>query len=303
MACILVSFCNVAPGAPMLGLLDSALGTFRAIELPSALGDYYGITGLSQQGGFIYAGVQGRRNEGADSPAHIAVLSTHDLTLRHLYSCRLAQSIHSVLAAHDSLWAVSTGTDEVIQIHLDQGIPQDDERVVWSPTTDGHRADIHHLNSIAFLGGDLLVSGFGKKAGALWSTANDGFIKNTVSAETLVSGIDHPHSLMTIAGSLAYCESRTRSVHVNGRQVIRGLPGYVRGLCLLDGDLFVGAGVGRRVSISTGLVNNRDDPGELAGQCAVVRISPDGAMKRLFDLGAFGAEIYDLLAIDGANDY
>jgi hypothetical protein len=51
--------------------------------------------------------------------------------------------------------------------------------------------------------------------------------------------------------------------------------------------------------VSTGLVNNRDDPGELDGQCAVVRVrADDGARERVFDLGAFGTEIYDLLPLD-----
>jgi hypothetical protein len=296
---ILVSFCNVAPGALPLVVLNSISGKVRAVALPDALTEFHGITGLAACGPYLYAGVQGHRDAGAASPASILVLDRDDLSFCELHTCRLPQSVHSILATDDAVWAVSTGTDEVIRIPLDHGLPQDDEAVVWRQQADGSRADMHHLNAIAFLNGELLVSGFGRKTGPLWSSANDGFVVNTATSAVLIAGIDHPHSLLPTPDGLAYCESRTRSIHVNGRELIRGLPGYARGLCLHNGSLFVGTGVGRRVSVSTGLVNNRDDPGELDGQCAVVRVrADDGARERVFDLGAFGTEIYDLLPLD-----
>jgi hypothetical protein len=172
------------------------------------------------------------------------------------------------------------------------------ERVFWRPDPTGPRRDVHHLNTVYGWRGEVLVAGFGRKAGTLWSTATNGFIVNATRGTTLVSGIRHPHSLLACAGRLHYCESRTQTVRVVGEARRQQVGGYSRGLCRVGRHLFVGASQGRRVSKSTGLIDNRADPGVVAGQCLITRLQAGTlATEATAELGAYGDEIYDLLPV------
>ena len=116
----------------------------------------------------------------------------------------------------------------------------------------------------------------------------------------IAAGLEHPHSLLPLSEKLAACASRHQELVVLGPGLARNrkLDGYTRGLCLDGPDLFVGTSVGRRVSRSSGRVDNPADPGTTVGRCAVTQLSAsDLAVKRTFDLGAYGDEIYDLVPV------
>jgi hypothetical protein len=60
--------------------------------------------------------------------------------------------------------------------------------------------------------------------------------------------------------------------------------------------------VGRRVSKSTGWVNNPGEPGIAFGSCAVTRLSADDfTVQKTIELRRCGGEIYDLLPVEVVN--
>jgi hypothetical protein len=167
------------------------------------------------------------------------------------------------------------------------------------------REDLHHLNAISWSDGQLLVSGFGKRSGPTWDSANEGFIYNVTRAETVASGIDQPHSVVEMSGSITYCESRKMALRSQGDKRTQILPGYSRGLCRIGRHLFVATSLGRRVSRSTArVIGNPADLGELEGRCTISRLTVDGfAIEATTDLTAYASEIYDLLPVEGTNDW
>jgi hypothetical protein len=120
-----------------------------------------------------------------------------------------------------------------------------------------------------------------------------------MTGERIGEGLGHPHSILDIDGTLAYCESSTASVVVGGSRSEQ-LPGYPRGLCRVGDRLLVGTSRGRKVSKSTG-ITNRADPGAPAGRCSVTTLALPGlAIERVDDLDELALEIYDLQPVSDA---
>jgi uncharacterized protein DUF4915 len=304
---ILVSFANVVtPGRCTLGLLDVATMVFRKLALPPELGTPPSITGLAASRRYIFAALQtsplGTTVDAPGCPA-ILVFDRARLTLLNHHPLPSAADVHSLWVTEQALYVVSTGTDEILGLRLDDADVVG-ERVCWRPDPAGPRLDLYHLNTVSGWRGELLVAGFGRKAGSLWSTATDGFIANVTRGTTLISGIHHPHSLMPYEERLYFCESRARAVRAVGDVRHQRLPGYTRGLCRIGRRLFVGTSKGRQVSKSTGMINNSADPGTVAGQCAVSRLHVNTlAIETTVDLSAYGEEIYDLLPVEDATNW
>jgi len=299
---VLVSFCNTkVPEIPALGLLDATTSDFEVLKLPAGLPPLCGITGLATCGEFIYVVPQPFCDSQGQSQPFLLVFDRTNFTLRNHYDFRVAADVHSICACDGSLYVVSTGTDEVVALGLKGGSVLS-ESVFWRPASGGPREDLSHLNAIINREGNLLVSGFGPKAGPLWSSANQGFIFNITQQEKIADGLDQPHSLAWLDGTLAYCESRKKAVRALDGSRIQYLPGYTRGLCKVGRNLFVGTSIGRQVSKSTGLINNPVDPGAYAGECGVFQLSADKfAIEKIFKLGEGAQEIYDLLPIEGTG--
>jgi GT2 family glycosyltransferase len=302
---ILVSFCNVrTSGLPLLGLFDSAASEFRVLDLPCELARCSGITGLAASDRFVYAVAQAsdRQVTGAFSGTSVLLIfDRKDLTLRSRYAFRSAVDVHSLWVRGDYLYAVSTGTDEILELRIRDGAVTS-EVSFWRPDPDGPYQDIHHLNALYDWKGDLLVSGFGKKADKSWNSARDGFVINVTRRETLARGIDQPHSLVGVDGDLAYCESRRLKVGVIGNCKVQHLPGYTRGLCLVGRKLFIATSMGRKQSRSTGALNNPAGEGVIGGQCTISRLAADTfEVEQTIDLSAHAHEIYDLIAVEGSG--
>lgn len=304
---ILVSFCNLrAPGVPALGLLDAATMEFHVLQLPPEVARCNGITGLALCDRYVYAAAlpsQSMRLATAFASSVLLIFNRRDLSLASHYTFRSGTDIHSLLAQEGRLYAISTGTDEVIEMRL-QNADVVSEVCFWRPDRDGPREDIHHLNAISLWRDELLVSAFGKKNSQRWHSARDGFITSISSGEMLAVGLDQPHSLADLGKRLAYCESRYRAVRVIGDDRVQQLPGYSRGLCTVGDSLFVGTSMGRQLSKSTGLINNPADEGLLGGQCSISRLSiATFEVEHMVDLGAQAQEIYDLLPVDDAANW
>jgi hypothetical protein len=294
---ILVSFCNVkTPGRPALGLLDYTKSKFRILSLPNELPPWISATGLATSKHYVYTVLQVSNK--------LLIFDRIDLTLVNEYVFRSAADIHSIWLSGDVLYVVSTGTDEVLKLQM-QDAEVVSESVFWRPELDGPRKDIHHLNAIYGWRGDLLISGFGKKTDQSWRSATEGFIFNISQGERMVSGIAQPHSLVRVGNTIAYCESPERAVRFAGEErTQQKLPGYARGLCLVNQKLFVGTSIGRRVSKSTGKINNPASPGCAMGKCTISRLSVDNLdIEEIVDLSAYGGEIYDLLPVEETSSW
>jgi hypothetical protein len=193
------------------------------------------------------------------------------------------------------LHVVSTGTDEVVAYDLLRHRPIWRERV-WTPT--GANCDVHHINALAEIRGELWCSALGPKDGKLWSEARRGYIRNITRQHMVMGDLWHPHSLMVHRGKVYFCDSsRLRVKTLEGYVVAEAPGGYVRGLSIRKSNVFVGSSVGRTQSMGPG-VDNPADPGEPSGLCAVRRFDlMTGTCLETFDLSGFGTEVYDVLAL------
>jgi hypothetical protein len=302
---ILLSFCNVASAGPTLATLELASNRIRVLDVPNRFSRLGGLTGLAAWGPYLYAMTTRSTATGPGSgpppgPSLLLIFDRRDLRLLNEYRCSHVIDAHSLWATDGELYVVSTGTDAVVRIALEEAQVRKEE-VYWRPEPDGPAADVHHLNAICAWAGDLVVSGFGRKAGTQWSSAREGFIlnTNTRTGERIVSGAGHPHSLAEIGGRLAYCESSRMALRLAGTPLSQTLPGYARGLCRIGNQVFVATSRGRRVSKSTGVLTTMHDAGdELAGRCSIVRLHADTlAIEEVVELEPYGAEIYDLLPV------
>jgi len=300
---ILVSFCNLrVPAAPTLVLYDPNNGTCRVLKLPAELGEIVGITGLGSADRHLYAVVHVAQVRGRKSV--LVIFDATDLSLLRRYDFCAASDVHSIWAEGDAVYAVSSGTDEVMKLLL-RGTEVVSEEVFWRPEPNAPRKDHHHLNSITGVDGQLLVSGFGRRSGEHWQSARHGFIQSLASSETIVRGIEQPHSVLILGEAIAYCESRQMAVRVHEGQRAPSLAGYTRGLCRIGDRVFAATSVGRRVSRSSGqVIDNPSDPGELEGRCTISTLSLDGfAIEATMDMTAFGKEIYDLLPVERCGNW
>ena len=304
---ILISFCNVTAGAPSLAIVDIDGGGVQVLRVPGALAaeDARGIA-LADPYIFVTTGrprFKGRASRDSTGRSHLFVLDRHDLALVSSHVCEHVVDAHSLRVGDDHVEIVSTGSDEVVRLRL-SGPHVIAEEVVWRPDPAGPRADLHHLNAICSWRNDVVVSGFGRKTDRLWSSAADGFIACLGSGERLATGIGHPHSVVDLDGTLAYCESSTGTVRLLGREEVGWVPGYARGICRVGDRLFVGASKGRRFSNSTGVLTNRADPGSPTGHCSLVRLRIDTlTTDKVIDLDLLSWEIYDLLAVSEVENW
>lgn len=200
------------------------------------------------------------------------------------------------------MYVVSTGTDEVIEVML-EGKKVMGEQSFWRPEPNGVKDDVFHINCIYEWQGDLVVSGFGKKTGSEeWNSARNGFIYNISKNETVVSGIEHPHSFAVVDDKLAYCASRERKLCFTSDKRTVEFPGYARGLCVVDNKIFVGTSASRKKSKSTGKLNK--SLGIDGGECTVSRINADTLqIEQTISLRKFAEEIYEFLPLAGTTKW
>jgi hypothetical protein len=304
---ILISFCNTTPGAPSLALFEIATGTIKIPSVPSLLA-IQKPAGIALSNRFLFVLTTrvdpfSRPSIDPPNPSGLFVFDRRSLTLLASHVCASIFDAHTAIVEENALVVVSTGSDEIVRVHL-RGPNVIGEEVVWRADAHTARGDLHHLNAICQWRGDLVVSGFGRKTGPTWSTASNGFITAIRNGERLASGLKHPHSLVDVDGALVYCQSSTSTLHLHGTDRVQQMPGYARGIARAGDSLFVGTSRGRQISKSTGHLTNRGDPGATAGRCAIVRLSATTfEIEEAVQLERFGVEIYDLLPVSGIDGW
>jgi hypothetical protein len=288
----------------MLALLDPATLEPEVLSLPEETRQDGGIWGVAVTSDRVFAVSTRYRPASPDAlpePSRVLVFDRETLTLVDRRELVVGRDVHALHAADDTLYAVSTGTDEILSLPLVGG-SVGEERVVWRPDPSGPRVDTHHLNGMTTVGGELVVSGFGQRDGFLWATATDGFVASIGSGTRLASGLRHPHSPLALDDDLVYCVSALRAVRTARGHRSQTLDGYTRGTCRLGDHLYVGTSIGRHVSRSQGVLTNRGEPGETIGRCTVSRLRVnDFAVEATVDLTGVAQEIYDLTPVDDVD--
>jgi len=290
---VLISFCNSLVGTTTLALFEIATGRTSVIDAPLHLSTRGGVTGTAITDDYVFV-VSPLAANGSSSS--IVAFQRDDFRLLTEYTLASIIDAHSICAVDKGLLVVSTGTDSVVRVGLN-GPNVVSEDVLWRPDPVGPFSDIHHLNGVCIHHGNAVVSGFGLRTDRFWSTAERGFIVDIATNERIADAIGHPHSVLDLDETIAYCESSTTSVRIAGSTREQQLPGYTRGLCRAGNRLIAGTSVGRRVSKSTRL-SNRADPGISAGRCTITVLSlPNLDIERETDVSDLGTEIYDLQAV------
>jgi hypothetical protein len=90
----------------------------------------------------------------------------------------LGRDVHSIVADAGGMYAVSTGTDELLRLSLDVDGRVVSEEIVWRAESDGERADRHHVNDVAVSGlsswSPVSVRGQGRRPGRAHGMASFG---------------------------------------------------------------------------------------------------------------------------------
>jgi hypothetical protein len=222
---------------------------------------------------------------------HAFAFDRKTLTLRWYQPLPDVQDPHSIAAADGRVYIVSTGSDEVIQYTLaDDGLVSPNS--LWTPSGIGQ--DTHHINSVTTYKGDVYVTGCGPKKGARWSTADDGYIYNITQDVFIKKQIYHPHTLIVHQDTFYYCDS-SRAAFASLDKPLTTLEGYVRGAAFTSKHVaYIGTSLGRKISKSTGIVDNPADDGEDWGFCGVTRFDLRTKEQIRIDLTQYGREIYDI---------
>lgn len=296
MSDLLVTLCNLMePRDTALLRIDTDSGGVLPIKLGATI-PIKSCTGLIKDESHIYV-----LCADTEVRSYLAVLNRVDM--RPIYFQFLPEIIdgHSMLIHQGRLFIVSTGNDAVVAYDLTEGHIGNPTLVWHIPDQSGTHNDTHHLNSITLWNGDVVFSAFGAKNGQAWSSATRGYVYNLTQCAMLTGDIYQPHSLKEVGGKLYYCES------ARGRVVGFGtgfweIGDYTRGLDFTSSDTFaVGSSVARKISKSTGYINNPADVGTKTGSCEVnlFRLSSDTAPERLsrISLAKYGTEIYDVLCL------
>lgn len=306
---ILVSFCNLqdTPGRPALGLLDDGTMDFRVVEFPPEVPPATGMTGLAASSRYVFIGLQTSGGaKKSHSPSSLLIFDRFCFKLLNHYVFSSVKDIHSLWLSKNevNLYAVSSGTDEVVSVQID-GFNIVSEQVYWRPEPQGKRKDNFHINTVYEWNDEVIVMGFGKKQeGEQWKDIRNGFIHNVNRNQTIVSGLEHPHSMAAVDRHLAYCESGKRLLRFTGIDHTVPLPGFTRGLCIAEGKLFVGTSVRRKKSKSTGKLNYPTDLSFDSGECTVSRVSLDSfEVEKTVSLRNYAEEIYELFPIENTDKW
>jgi hypothetical protein len=294
---LLISLCNRLPERyqELRGVFAAKVnvddGSVTPVMLPAEVTESrWGMTGMARyRGGYACL-----------LPPSSLVLLSAALEVEALYDLKNLLDPHSIAAHDGKLYIASTGTDSVIEFTPEQG-----EKIFWRASDTG--TDTVHLNSLLWQNDGLWITAFGRKSGALWRSAEQGYALNILSGARVFGHLHHPHSLIEAGGALWVCESATMTVRNTKGQQIPAPHGYLRGLALADGFLCVGSTKGRTRSKSTGtLIGNSADPGQPAGEpgIGIYELGTNGSLpscRRFIEMSAYADEIYDILPMTGPN--
>jgi len=287
---LLISFVNqVFTPELRLGLLDEVKDVFQWIT-PDLPWDCYGATGItSNYKDRLYVCYQSGG----------VVVYDFQLNILQVSEFQKIKDPHSVLLHKSNLYVVSTGTDEIYRLKIDEDGLVGGEELFWQkPGLEGYERDLVHLNSLCVLeNGCFYVTYFGPKHPDGWETTQSGEICNIATDEVLHRALYNPHTVFSLGGEdYLFCESKTGKLWNQDGSTYH-IGGYIRGTAMAGNHLIVASSARREISKSTGHLRGRVGAFE----------SEDYRDSKLFFLNAntfeveitktlssYGKEIYDL---------
>lgn len=158
--------------------------------------------------------------------------------------------IHDVLIDGDSLYLVSTSSNEIVQFNF-AGV----ELERWKFAVED---DSWHINSIEKWNGRIVFSAFGEfdqHRGYKGNTAGAGFVQDLRSGKRLIKNLSQPHSLTAVGDHLMVACSETMELMEFGAEgeLLRSknLDGYVRGIHVAGPHVFIGLSRSRNLADGT----------------------------------------------------
>lgn len=293
---LLISLCNqVDTSDKSLLLMDENTHGAQWIRLPEICVNHVGCTGIERVNGLSYVLTQAAVNP------HMII---YDMFFKALHTVELRQvrDPHSLCFLEGFLYLVSTGNNSIYRIKLSSsGIPEGEEELYWRFACGTDAGDFIHLNSIAAIDGQLIVTCFGlKKGDESWKSVTNGACFNLSQSKIVASGLYHPHTIKIDAEKMLVCSSGTNELicfestgGAFGIKVRRKLEGYVRGLACSKEFYFVGQSESRQVSRSQGTANLPENI--ICKKAKIYLLNHDLSMSsHEINISPYGAEIYDI---------
>lgn len=297
-----MTFCNVSylPKQHFLGVYNCEKRRLQYVSLTVPKGEnstFYrgvGATGIVKvKNGYVIT------TQSSTCP-HIIYLDTK-LNIVCCKALEIAKDPHSIAYQENFLYITSTSNNSIIKLPFNDQFGE--EQVHWS--FDDNKEDVIHLNGIAFLNNELIISCFGKQVNK--KTIRSGFVKNISSNEILLEGIREPHNLTCYQDKLYVVESTTGCIYKidrDGYEIVKEFAGYARGLAFSDaGDIFVVRNARRKSSRHIGskknvpLVDLTNDICEWQHSWICHSKWHETTYSKQ-DITAFAFEVYDLIVLD-----
>lgn len=296
---LLITFCNQEASRRAFGLaaLDPATARLHWINISPQAKDM-GATGFAFHEGLFFVVAQSKKE-----PRLVALDPASWRKVASVPFDRVGDP-HSLVARPDGLYIASSGDNAVYRLVTRKGKLTAEELIWRYPATSESRDDVH-VNSLAFCGDRLLVTGFGPRdEGGGWGR-NDGFVIDTGTGRALARGINHPHSLVADGDRLALVESFTGRVllgRLSGDSValaeVATVPGYPRGLAFDGGTLLIGTSLFRQISRST--EQPMKDARRESARSGLWRVDlKTRELTHLLDTTEHGPEIFEIGVLNG----
>jgi len=269
-----------------------ALAWIRDDEIAAATGSVKGVAGILRLDEHWIVGYQ-------SSPTRFVVF---DKAFRPVSSfvSRDVLDVHA-FAMHDGeLHCVSTGSDAVVAIALDDDFQPLGTRRVWSVDGAVDGVDAHHVNSIAQVDGELLVTMFGRKSVEGWGKTRNGRLVRVRDGAVLKEGLFHPHTAQELDGTWMVCASGDGRVHLADGRAIEHR-GYLRGIAVTERHIFVGKSGRRLRSKSENRMIDGVPPEELSRSAVLAFDRQTLDHVATYPTSLFGVEIFDLDVIPDAS--
>lgn len=167
---------------------------------------------------------------------------------------------HGMAVMDRTILMASTGTNEILAVDVDTGRTW--KHWTFHETTD---RDVLHLSSIALHDGRVLVSTHNSPLPGP-DRSGCGCILDVATGESLVDGLERPHSLASIGGHLHFLNSSSGGIARlgEGGRIEAGprIEGFTRGIALAGGRLLVGASSLRLHSRKQGVTTPNEQTNE-----------------------------------------
>jgi hypothetical protein len=272
MSGVLVSCCNTGNSAHPLVLAYYDLETqeiawVKLDDVPVNVGQITGSTGLIRHQDNYFLGLQG-----IHAPAAVLRLD-RDLRCKDVIRLPGVRDIHSLRAYGTSLYAASSGTDELYVVDLENGETRchfrfplgGDVHADGNVRAPGRDPGYVHLNDYIQFQGKEYVLGHTNPFGD--AMRRNGFVYCLTDRKVVVDELEHPHTLMVLNERLAVLDSaRALVLYVDDgptKPWLKVSGGWVlRGACQHDNFIYLAMSSRRLFSRKRGMLKLYVDDNE-----------------------------------------